>query len=58
MTTQNFGKHRPSWRGDIGRYLLAAYLFAAGILILTGLDIMILLGVLPLFAGFFILIGR
>jgi hypothetical protein len=57
MITQNFGKHRRSWRGSIGKYLLAAYLLAAGILILTGLNIMILLGVLALFAGIAILMG-
>jgi hypothetical protein len=57
MITQNFGKHRRSWRGNIGRYLLVSYLLGAGILILTGLNIMMLLGVLALFAGVAILIG-
>ena len=55
---KNSGKHSRSWRGNIGRYLLAGYLLGAAILILTGLNIMTLLGVIALFAGFFILIGR
>jgi hypothetical protein len=52
------GTHSRSWRGNIGRYLLALYLLAAAVLILTGLNIMTLLGIIALFAGVFILIGR
>ena len=57
MIIKNIGKHSRSWRGNIGKYLLASYLLGAGILILTGLNIMTLLGVLALFAGVCILIG-
>ena len=55
---KNSGKHSRSWRGNIGRYLLAAYLLTAAVLILTGLDVMTLLGILAVFAGMFVLIGR
>jgi hypothetical protein len=55
---KNSGKHSRSWRGNIGRYLLAAYLLTAAVLILTGLDVMTLLGIIALFAGIFVLLGR
>jgi len=43
---------------NIGMLLLAIYLIAVGIVTLTGLGIGIITGVLALFAGIFILIGR
>ena len=58
MITKNVGKHRRSWRGNIGKYLLAIYLIAVAIDLLAGYDILILIGVLALFAGIAILIGR
>lgn len=58
MITKNIGKHSRSWKGNIGRYLLAAYLITVAIDVLTGYDILVLIGVLALFAGVCILIGR
>jgi hypothetical protein len=50
-------KHRRSL-GNIGKLLLVLYLLATGIFLLTELHILSIIGVLALFAGFFILIGR
>jgi hypothetical protein len=58
MITKNIAKHSQSWKGNIGRYLLAIYLIAVAIDLLTGYDILALIGVLALFAGVAILIGR
>lgn len=58
MITKTIGKHSRSWKGNTGRYLLAAYLIAVAIDVLTGYDILILIGVLALFAGVAILIRR
>ena len=58
MITKNIGKRGRSWRGNIGRYLLVAYLIATAIDLLTGYDILTLIGVLALFAAVAILIKR
>lgn len=58
MITKNTAKRGRSWRGNIGRYLLVAYLIAVAIDLLTGYDILILIGVLALFAATAILIKR
>ena len=55
--SQHARVRRPSL-GNIGKLLLAIYLIATGIFLLTGLNILILIGVLALFAGVAILIGR
>ena len=48
--SQHARVRRPSL-GNIGKLLLAIYLIATGIFLLTGLNILILIGVLALFAG-------
>jgi type IV secretory pathway VirB2 component (pilin) len=58
MITKNTGKRGRSWRGNIGRYLLVAYLITTGICLLTGYNIFTLIGVLAIFAGIAILIKR
>jgi len=58
MITKNIGKHRRSWRGNIGKYLLALYLIATAIDLLFEINILSLIGVLALFAAVAILIGR
>jgi hypothetical protein len=50
--------HSMNFNKNIGMLLLAVYLIADGVIILTGMGAGILLPVLALVAGIFILIGK